>query len=73
MEDPGFLMSSDDENIIELLGPKKAIGQAVAVLMTKHRVGRDEAFEILVHGSAEGRTRVRDVAATIIKQSRIGD
>jgi hypothetical protein len=73
LEVPGFLMSSDGENIIELLGPKETIGQAIAVLMTKHHVCRDEAFGILVQESAENHTRVRDIAATIIKQSRVGD
>lgn len=59
-------MSSDDEDIIELPDPKGAIGQPVAVLMTSSYVGRDDALEILLEGSAEDNSPVRDVAATII-------
>lgn len=63
-------MPRDDENIIELMGPRELIGQAIGVLMAEHDVGRDEAFEMLVQGSACSRQRVRTVAEGIIRQTR---
>jgi hypothetical protein len=66
--DPGFLMSSDNENIIELLGPGEVIGQAIELLMAERDVDRDGAFAILVQGSADSHERVREVASTIVRQ-----
>ena len=61
-------MSTDDENIIELLGPGEVIGQAIALLMAERDVDRDGAFAILVQGSADSHERVREVAASLVRQ-----
>jgi AmiR/NasT family two-component response regulator len=61
-------MATELENIIELLGPREVIGQAINVLMADHDVGRDAAFEMLVHGSCGARRKVRDIAAEIVQQ-----
>lgn len=61
-------MSSETENIIEQLGPREVIGQAIDLLMDRDDVSRDAAFELLVAGSSESRRRVRDTAAEIIQQ-----
>ncbi len=63
-------MPSDAENIIELLGPREVIGQAIDVLMRRDDVSRDAAFELLVQGSSESHHRVREVAAEIIRQRK---
>ncbi|MEO7351962.1 MAG: ANTAR domain-containing protein [Marmoricola sp.] len=65
-------MSSDNENIIKLLGPREVIGQAIGLLMAQHDVDRDAAFAMLVQGSADSQEKVREVAATIVRQ-RSGD
>ena len=61
-------MSPDGENIIELLGPREVIGQAIDLLMTRDEVSRDAAFELLVQDSSGSHRKVRDVAAEVIQQ-----
>lgn len=63
-------MATDVENIIELLGPREVIGQAVDLLMTRDDVSRDTAFELLVQSSSSSHRRVRETAAEIIQQRR---
>ena len=63
-------MAADVENIIELLGPREVIGQAITLLMARSDVSRDAAFEILVHGSSVSQRKVRDIAASIVE---VGD
>jgi AmiR/NasT family two-component response regulator len=65
-------MPADVENIIELLGPQEVIGQAIGLLMTEDDVTRDAAFALLVQGSASSHRKVRDVAAEVIQQRRVG-
>ncbi len=60
-------MTSDVENIIELLGPREVIGQALALLMASYDVSRDAAFEMLVEGSSDSHLKVREFAATIVE------
>jgi AmiR/NasT family two-component response regulator len=61
-------LSSDDPNIIELLGPREVIGQAIALLMATNEVSRDAAFSMLVRDSSLSRRTVREVAAAIVEQ-----
>jgi AmiR/NasT family two-component response regulator len=60
-------MQTDDENIIELLGPRRVIGQAIDLLMASRHVSRDAAFEILVQRSSGSHRKVRDVAAAVVR------
>jgi AmiR/NasT family two-component response regulator len=61
-------LSSDVQNIVELLGPREVIGQAIAWLMATSDVSRDAAFEMLVRDSSLSRQTVREVAAAIVAQ-----
>lgn len=65
-------MAEHVAHIIELLGPREVIGQAVDLLMTRDDVSRDAAFELLVQSSSDSHCRVRETAAEIISQ-RKGD
>ena len=65
-------MASEVENIIELLGPREVIGQAVNLLMDRNDVSREAAFELLVQSSSGSHQKVRETAAEIIQQ-RKGD
>jgi len=58
-----------DEEVIESLGPQETIGQAVLLLCAEHDVDEEDAFEMLVQGSANSSEPVRNVAATIIRHS----
>ena len=62
-------MPTDDQNVIELLGPREVIGRAIDVLMTTRDVSRDAAFEMLVQDSSGSHRKVRDSAAAIIQQA----
>ena len=62
-------MSTDGQNIIELLGPREVIGQAIDLLMVTCDVSRDAAFEMLVQDSSGSHRKVRDTAAAIIEQA----
>lgn len=62
-------MSAETKNIIELMGPREVIGQAIALLMANHQVSRDAAFEMLVRGSSVSGQRVRKIAEQIIEQA----
>jgi AmiR/NasT family two-component response regulator len=64
-------MTADVENIVELLGPREIIGQAITLLMARNGVSRDAAFEILVQDSSASKRKVRDIAASIVHQ--VGD
>lgn len=61
-------MSSDVQNIVELLGPREVIGQAIGLLMANNDVSRDAAFAMLVRGSSQTHRSVREVAAAILGQ-----
>lgn len=67
--DRGAVISTDFENIIELLGPQEVIGRAIAVLIAEREVSRDAAFEILVQDSAAAHETVRETAASIVSSS----
>jgi len=60
-------MPSDSENIIELLGPREVIGQAIDLLMVTQHVSRDLAFQLLVEDSSESHRHVSELAAEIIQ------
>ncbi len=62
--------STSNETVIELMGPREVIGQAIDVLIERHELSRDDAFEMLVQRSADSRHKVRDVAETICRQRR---
>jgi AmiR/NasT family two-component response regulator len=61
---------SDAENIIELLGPREVIGQAIDVLMLRDALSRDDAFQLLVLAASDSRRKVVDTAADIIEQRK---
>ncbi len=65
-------MPSDADNIIELLGPREVIGQAIDVLMTRDFLSRDDAFQLLVQDASDSRRKVVETAADIVEQ-RQGD
>jgi AmiR/NasT family two-component response regulator len=61
-------VSSDVQSIIELLGPREVIGQAIALLMATDDLSRDAAFAMLIRESSLSRRTVREVATEIVGQ-----
>lgn len=64
-EVPGLLLSTGVQDIIEPLGPREVVEQAIALLMARSGVSRDAAFEMLVRTASDSRRTVREVAAAI--------
>jgi len=62
-------MFQSDEEVIEAMGPRETIGRAVALLCAEHDVGTDVAFDLLIQGAVDSSEPVRNVAATIVRQS----
>ena len=63
-----LLMKSQEQDPLEALGPREVIGQAVGLLIARHDVDEAAAFEMLVQRSSESHEKVREIAATIVRQ-----
>ena len=61
------------DNMIELLGPREVIGQAINLLMSRDDMSRDAAFAHLVQRSSDAHRKVRETAADIMVKQRIGE
>ncbi len=59
-----------DEDLLERLGARGVIREAVQLLMAQYGVGESRAFEVLVRGSANSQRTVRAVAAAIVRKSK---
>ena len=59
-----------NEDLLETLGARGVIREAVQLLMAQYGVGEGRAFEVLVRGSASSQRTVRAVAATIVRRSK---
>lgn len=46
---------------------RQLIGQAVGILMERHKLDADSAFELLVRASQRGSVKLRDIAARVVK------
>lgn len=58
-----------NEDLIETLGARGVISQAIRLLSAKYAVGEARAFDILVRGSAQSQRTVRAVAVSIVRQA----
>ena len=63
-----LLMPSQDNDPIEALGTREVIGQAIGMLIARHDVDEAAAFEMLVQRSSDSQEKVRETAATIVRQ-----
>jgi hypothetical protein len=55
------------------LRSRDVIGQAKGVLMERHGIGADRAFEVLVRYSRSGNTKLRDVAERLVTTRSLPD
>ena len=58
-----------NESLIETLGARGVISQAVQLVMAQYGIGEGRALDVLVRGSASSQRTVRYVAATIVRKS----
>jgi AmiR/NasT family two-component response regulator len=47
------------------------IEQAKSILMERHKITEDEAFTMLTHASQRTNTKLRDVAAELVRTGRL--
>jgi GAF domain-containing protein len=59
------------EQLHTALQSRDVIGQAKGILMARHRVGPDEAFELLRGMSQSANRKLRDVAAHVVTSHRM--
>jgi AmiR/NasT family two-component response regulator len=60
---------AEDQHAVEAPGPREVVGQAIAILMCRHAVTRDAAFEMLIRGSSASNEEVRVIAAGIVRRA----
>lgn len=58
-----------DEELTSALATRKTIGQAIGIVMERHEVDEDAAFGYLRRVSSTTNTKVRDVAAELVRQA----
>ena len=54
-------------NLFKVLQSNREIGVAVGVLMARHQLTRDQAFDVLRHASQNSHRPLRDVAAEVVE------
>lgn len=59
-------MSATSDQILETLGPRGAIAEAVDILMAKHGLTEDAALDMLVRAAGDAHANVRETAGHII-------
>lgn len=59
-------MSVTSDQILEALGPRGAIAEAIDILMAKHGLEEDAALDMLVRVSCDARAKVRETAGRIV-------
>jgi len=58
-----------NESLIETLGTRGVISQAVQLVMAQYGIGEGRALDVLVRGSATSQRTVRHVAAALVRKS----
>ena len=59
-------MSLTSDQILETLGPRGAIAEAVDILMARHGINEDAALDMLVRASCDAHAPVRETAGRIV-------
>lgn len=59
-------MSVTSDQVLEALGPRGAIAEAVHILMAKHGITEDDALDMLVRVSSDAHAKVRETAGRIV-------
>lgn len=59
--------SRQEFQLNEALESRKVIGQALGLIMQKYEMNEDRAFQFLIRASSTSNTRVRDVAAELVR------
>lgn len=55
-----------ETHLVSAIGTRGLVGQAIGIVMERHRIGSDRAFEYLVRVSQSSNTKLRDLAVHIV-------
>jgi GAF domain-containing protein len=61
--------SRQEFQLNEALESRKVIGQALGLIMQKYEMNEDRAFQFLIRASSTSNTKVRDVAAELVRSA----
>lgn len=61
--------AQQEDQLNQALVSRKAIGQAIGILMERYRIDADRAFQFLVRASSSSNVKLRDVAEEIVTTS----
>ena len=61
-------MSTRSQKILQDLGPREAITEAVSILMIQHEVSEETALDMLVRSASESRVKIRETASRIVAE-----
>lgn len=67
------LREADTENFRAALTSSRQIGTAIGIIMARHLVTSDQAFEILRHASQDLNRKLRDIAAEVEATGEVPD
>lgn len=56
--------------LVSAIGTRGLVGQAIGIVMERHKIGSNRAFEHLVRVSQTTNTKLRDLATQIVSGSR---
>ncbi|MDX6298947.1 MAG: hypothetical protein QOF53_161 [Nocardioidaceae bacterium] len=59
---------SERENLNKAMQSRKVIGQAIGILMERHRMSEDRAFSVLVRASSHGNIKLSTVAQQLVDE-----
>ncbi len=60
------------QNLNAALQSRKVIGQAIGIVMERHEMNEERAFDFLVRASSTSNTKLRDIAQALVDQRNAG-
>ena len=71
----GLALSALDKekNLRKAMESREVIGQAMGILMERHRVMASQAFDLMVHVSQRSNVKLREIAEELVRTGRLPD
>jgi hypothetical protein len=65
----GMLLAAQDKeaNLRAAIRSRESIGQAMGILMERHRITASQAFDLIVHASQNTNVKLRDIAEELVQ------
>jgi GAF domain-containing protein len=66
-----LMRTRNEEGLTASIGTRKVIGQAIGILMERHQITEQRAFEFLTRVASTSETKIRVIAAEVVAESEI--